>query len=163
MPRRDGFAGTPRLDFEARRALLRSNCGAEMQVTAPAAFAGWMRPSSVCGLAAAAVAETAISLRYVQKLFTERGFGCSECIYSLRLHHAAHLLHRRSLRGTDQPLSEIAYARGFRDYAHFARKFCHRFGDAPGAHAGPVQTAGDVRAGTGESALSAHDDRLPAA
>jgi AraC family transcriptional regulator, positive regulator of tynA and feaB len=88
-------------------------------------------------------AETGISLRYVQRLFTERGFACSEYIYSLRLDHAAHLLRPRSLLGTGQPLSEIAYASGFRDYAHFVRKFRHRFGDAPGAHAGPDQTAGD--------------------
>lgn len=110
-------------------------------------------------------AETGISLRYVQKLFTERGFACSEYIYSFRLDHAAHLLRRRALLATGQPLSEIAYACGFRDYAHFARKFRHRFGDAPGAHAGRDQTAGDrtVRAGTGESALSAHDARAPAA
>ena len=47
----------------------------------------------------------------------------------------------------------------------FARKFRHHFGYAPGAHAGHNQTAGDrtVRAGTGESALLAHDARPPAA
>jgi AraC family transcriptional regulator, positive regulator of tynA and feaB len=28
---------------------------------------------------------------------------------------------------------EIAYARGFRDYAHFARKFRHRFRHSPSA------------------------------
>ena len=37
--------------------------------------------------------------------------------------------------GTGQPLSEIAYACGFRDYTHFARKFRHRFGYSPGAAA----------------------------
>src|SRR6266849_2547150 len=46
---------TPRLDFEAWRALFRSNCGGEVEVTEPNAFAGWMRPLSVSGLAAAAV------------------------------------------------------------------------------------------------------------
>jgi AraC-like DNA-binding protein len=35
--------------------------------------------------------------------------------------------------GTGQPLSEIAYACGFRDYTHFARKFRQRFGYSPGA------------------------------
>jgi AraC-like DNA-binding protein len=79
-------------------------------------------------------AEAGISLRYLQKLFTERGSTCSEFIYSRRLDHAARLLHRRALLGTGQPLSEIAYACGFRDYAHFARKFRHRFGYTPGAH-----------------------------
>src|SRR5258708_1488171 len=77
-----------------------------------------------------------ISLRYLQKLFTARGTTCSEFIYSLRLDHAAHLVHRRAL-GTGQPLSEIAYACGFRDYPHFARKFRNRFGCAPGTHAAP--------------------------
>ena len=67
--------------------------------------------------------EAGISLRYVQKLFTERSTTCSEFIYSHRLDHAAHLLHRRALLGTGQPLSEIAYACGFREYAHFARRF----------------------------------------
>jgi AraC family transcriptional activator of tynA and feaB len=81
-------------------------------------------------------AEAGISLRYVQKLFTERGSTCSEFIYSVRLDHAARLLHRRALLGTSQPLSEIAYGCGFRDYTHFARKFRQRFSCAPGAHAG---------------------------
>jgi AraC-like DNA-binding protein len=104
-------------------------------------------------------AETGISLRYVQKLFTGRGSTCSEFIYSLRLDHAARLLHRRALLGTGQPLSEIAYDCGFRDYTHFARKFRHRFGYPPGAHSGGHGHTGigTVRAGTGESAPWAHD------
>jgi AraC-like DNA-binding protein len=104
-------------------------------------------------------AEARISLRYLQKLFTAQGSTCSEFIYSLRLDHAARLLDRRALLGTGQPLSEIAYACGFRDYTHFARKFRHRFGYPPGARRGRDGHAGDgkVRAGTGESASSAHD------
>jgi AraC-like DNA-binding protein len=110
-------------------------------------------------------AEAGISLRYLQKLFMERGSTCSEFIYSLRLDHAARLLRRRALLGTGQPLSEVAYACGFRDYAHFARRFRNRFGNPPGAHAGHDQSAvgGTVRAGTIESALSAHDVQPPAA
>lgn len=341
MPQRDGIAGTPRLNFEAWRTLLRSNCGGEVEVTTPNVFAGWMRPLNAFGLAAAAVkiqwdsrqgdpgrcvhrlertyrdvrldgsdhylilfqvagqsamtqldraaqltvgdvalidaarpvtflshhggtqwlslrlprksvqshlgfepqaclgsrgtrtarllfdfirdAETesafsfgnsymqlavydlvgalfvpsdpwpisrstdklfarirslikdgcsdpdfgpvevaaaaGISLRYVQKLFTGRGTTCSEFIYSVRLDHAARQLHRRGLLGSGQPLGEIAYACGFRDYAHFARKFRRRFGYPPSAHTGPGQSAGTgiVRAGTGESASSTHD------
>jgi AraC family transcriptional activator of tynA and feaB len=80
-------------------------------------------------------AAVGISLRYLQKLFTERGSTCSEFIYSLRLDHAARLLKRRASLRTGQPLSEIAYASGFRDYTHFARRFRHRFGYAPGVHA----------------------------
>jgi AraC-like DNA-binding protein len=101
-------------------------------------------------------AEAGISLRYVQRLLTERGTTCGELIYSNRLDHAAHLLHRRALFGTGRPLSQIAYACGFRDYAHFARRFHKRFGCSPGAYAGPDD--GDaVRAGTGKSASSARD------
>jgi hypothetical protein len=51
----DGVRGAPLLDFEAWRALLRSNCGGEVEVTAPDVFAGWMRPLNACGLTAAAV------------------------------------------------------------------------------------------------------------
>jgi AraC family transcriptional regulator, positive regulator of tynA and feaB len=104
-------------------------------------------------------AEAGISLRYVQKLFTGHGSTCSEFIYSLRLDHAARLLQRRTLLGTSQPLSEIAYACGFSDYTHFARKFRHRFGYAPGAHSGGHGRAdrGTVRASTGESAPWARD------
>jgi AraC-like DNA-binding protein len=109
-------------------------------------------------------AETGISLRYLQKLFTERSSTCSDFIYSLRLDHAACLVSRRALLGTNQPLSEIAYACGFRDYTHFARKFRHRFGHAPGAHSGEPDGAGDrvVRAHTGKSAPLAHGVLSPA-
>jgi AraC family transcriptional activator of tynA and feaB len=102
-------------------------------------------------------AEAGVSLRYVQRLLTERGTTCSEFIYSSRLDHAAHLLHRRVLLGTGEPLSEIAYACGFRDYAHFARRFHRRFGHSPGAYAGRDKSGGAVRAGTGKSAFSARD------
>jgi AraC family transcriptional regulator, positive regulator of tynA and feaB len=98
-------------------------------------------------------AEAGVSLRYVQKLLTERGTTCSELIYANRLDHAAHLLHRRAFLGTGEPISEIAYACGFRDYAHFARRFRKRFGYSPGAQAGE----GAVRARTAEGALRARD------
>src|SRR5215467_4864840 len=80
-------------------------------------------------------AEAGISLRYLQKLFTARGSTCTDFIYSQRLDHAARLLHRRASLRTNQPLNEIAYISGFRDYTHFARKFRHRFGYPPGAAA----------------------------
>jgi len=97
-----------------------------------------------------AASEAGISLRYLQKLFTQRGSTCSEFIYSLRLDHAARLLDRRALLGTGQPVSEIAYACGFRDYTHFARRFRQRFGYPPGA-----RSAGHGRAGDG-TARAAH-------
>jgi len=106
-----------------------------------------------------AASEAGISLRYLQKLFTQRGLTCSDFIYSLRLNHAARLLDRRSLLNTKEPISAIAYACGFRDYTHFARKFRHRFGYAPGTHsAAPDRGAiGAVRAGADESTQQAHD------
>jgi AraC family transcriptional activator of tynA and feaB len=78
-------------------------------------------------------AEAGISLRYLQKLFTVRGSTCGHHICSARLDHAARLIKRRALMRTGQPLSDIAYACGFRDYTHFARGFRQRFGTAPGA------------------------------
>jgi AraC family transcriptional activator of tynA and feaB len=54
MPQSDA-GGTPLLGFEEWRALLRSNCGGEVQVSAPNAFAGRMRPLRACGLEAASV------------------------------------------------------------------------------------------------------------
>ena len=77
--------------------------------------------------------ETGISLRYVQKLFTERGATCTQFLYSLRLDRAAQLLRRRAHLGNAQPLTEIAYACGYNDYSHFARHFRRRFGFSPGA------------------------------
>jgi AraC family transcriptional regulator, positive regulator of tynA and feaB len=103
--------------------------------------------------------EAGISLRYLQKLFTERGSTCREFIYSLRLDQAASLLYRRGSLGTKQPLSEIAYACGFRDYTHFARKFRQRFGHPPGAHSESPGSSSDetVRSSPSESASRAQD------
>ena len=103
--------------------------------------------------------EAGISLRYLQKLFTERGSTCSEFIYSLRLDQAARLLHRRGSLGASQPLSEIAYLCGFRDYTHFARKFRRRFGHPPGAYSDLLGRPSDetLRTSPSESASWAHD------
>ena len=100
-------------------------------------------------------ARVGISLRYLQKLFTQRDPTCSEFIYSLRLDHGAQLL-RRPLR-SGQPLGEISYASGFRDYTHFARKFRYRFGHPPGAHSAKNGSAGNatVRSDADERTLSA--------
>jgi AraC-like DNA-binding protein len=78
-------------------------------------------------------AEAGISLRYLQKLFTVRGSTCGHYISSLRLDHAARLIECRALTKTGQPLSDIAYACGYRDYTYFARSFRQRFGAAPSA------------------------------
>jgi AraC family transcriptional regulator, positive regulator of tynA and feaB len=49
------FAGTPQLDHEAWRALIRSKFGTPPEVSEPNAFAVWRRPLSVCGLVAVAI------------------------------------------------------------------------------------------------------------
>jgi len=108
---------------------------------------------------AEAASEGGISLRYLQKLFTQRGFSCSEFIYSLRLNQAARLLDRRKLLSINEPISAIAYACGFRDYTHFSRRFRRRFGYSPGAHSDAQGRAGSGRApagGTDEGASSVH-------
>jgi AraC family transcriptional regulator, positive regulator of tynA and feaB len=79
--------------------------------------------------------EAGISLRYLQKLFTVRGVSCSHFIQCLRLDHAARILRRLQVLETGRPLSEIAFAVGFRDYAHFSRSFRDRFGCPPGTYA----------------------------
>src|SRR5260370_1893472 len=88
--------------------------------------------------------------RYLRNLFTVRGSTRSHFIHSLRLDHAARLLHRRALIKTSQLLSEIAYICGFRDYTHFARQFRRRFDHPPIAAAGHSQTVANatVRAST---------------
>jgi AraC family transcriptional activator of tynA and feaB len=92
---------------------------------------------------AEAAAEAGISLRYLQKLFTQCGSTCTEFIYSLRLNQVARLLERRKLLSTSEPISAIAYDCGFWDYAHFARRFRRRFGHSPGAHSGTQVYAGN--------------------
>jgi len=75
-----------------------------------------------------------ISLRYLQTLFTARGTTCGRFIRSSRLNYAASLLRRRTQTKCAFPLSEIAYACGFRDYVYFARMFRRQFGYPPGIH-----------------------------
>jgi AraC family transcriptional regulator, positive regulator of tynA and feaB len=79
-------------------------------------------------------ADAGISLRYLQKLFADRGLTCSGFIQSLRLDQAARDIKRRALMKSGQPLSAIAQACGYRDYNNFAHAFHRRFGHAPGVH-----------------------------
>jgi AraC family transcriptional regulator, positive regulator of tynA and feaB len=96
-------------------------------------------------------AEVGISLRYLQKLFTNRGCTCSGFIQSLRLDQAARSIKRRASMQSGQPLSAIAHACGYRDYTNFASAFRRRFGHAPGIHVqgddlNPVRDARHERA-----------------
>lgn len=76
--------------------------------------------------------EMGISLRYLQTLFTARGTTCGEFIRSSRLNYAANLLRRRAQIKSASPLTEVAFACGFRDYVYFSRMFRRRFGHPPG-------------------------------
>jgi AraC family transcriptional regulator, positive regulator of tynA and feaB len=94
--------------------------------------------------------EAGISLRYLQKSFTARGTTCSRVIQSLRLHHAARLVHLRNLTKSGQPLTDIAHLSGFREYSHFARLFREHFGHSPVTESDleqSVDTAGRERLG----------------
>ena len=51
----DDFVRTHQLDFEGWRAFLRTSCGNQPEVIDASTFAGWVRPLSICGLAAAAL------------------------------------------------------------------------------------------------------------
>ncbi len=79
-------------------------------------------------------AEMGISLRYLQTLFAARGTTCGYFIHSSRLDYAASLLRRRAQMKSASPLSEVAYACGFRDYVYFSRMFRRRFGNPPRMH-----------------------------
>src|SRR3569833_2016919 len=72
------------------------------------------------------------SLRYLQMLFTARGSTCTHFIQAVRLDHALRLVQLRNQLNTGQPLSQIAYSCGFRDYNYFGRAFRQRFKCSPG-------------------------------
>jgi AraC-like DNA-binding protein len=78
-------------------------------------------------------AEAGISVRYLQKLFAARGTTYGHFVRSARLDHATRLLDGRAEGAAKLPLTSVAYACGYRDYAHFARNFRARFGHTPGS------------------------------
>lgn len=84
-------------------------------------------------------AEAGVSVRYLQKLFASRGTTYGQFVRACRLEHAAQLL-AVGTSTTALPLVEVAFASGYRDYAHFARHFRARFETTPGAfRGGPVR------------------------
>jgi AraC family transcriptional regulator, positive regulator of tynA and feaB len=76
-------------------------------------------------------AELGISIRYLQKLFTKRGCTCSGVIQSVRLNQVVRRIKRQERLKSGEPLSEIAFACGYRDFADFTRAFHQRFGHPP--------------------------------
>jgi AraC-like DNA-binding protein len=87
--------------------------------------------------------QAGISLRYLQKLFTQRNSTCTQFINAVRLDHALALLKRRSALRTSQSISDIAYASGYSDYTNFHRRFRCRFGQTPGSIGGEGRGGSD--------------------
>ena len=96
----------------------------------------------------AQAAEAGFSVRYLQKVFAARATTFGHFIRSLRLDHAAQLLRQQTSIKASLPLTEVAYACGYRDYAHFARNFRARLGCAPGASRGWISSGRGLKAGT---------------
>jgi AraC-like DNA-binding protein len=80
-------------------------------------------------------AEAAMSLRKLQTLFTSRGLTCTKYINSIRLEHASFLIRRRAFLHTNEFLSQISFACGYRDHNYFVRVFRRKFGKSPRAYA----------------------------
>lgn len=72
-----------------------------------------------------------ISPRYVHMLFNEDGVSVSRRIWGLRLERAAQML--AAPRHAQRSITEVAYACGFSDAAHFARAFRAKYAMSPRA------------------------------
>lgn len=68
-----------------------------------------------------------LSVRYVHKLFVQRGEGVMEWVRAQRLEACRHEIAERGGRS----ISEVAYSWGFTSAAHFSRAFRRRFGAPP--------------------------------
>lgn len=77
----------------------------------------------------ALAAELNISKRYVHKIFAGHNTTFGAELLALRLNHAKDIL--QDARFAAYRISDVAYACGFTDPSHFARKFRERFGHAP--------------------------------
>jgi AraC-like DNA-binding protein len=73
--------------------------------------------------------ETGISVRHLNRLFAGEPRSLSDTIMSVRLQRCREDLLKRDSLGTS--VSEIAYHWGFKNLAHFSRKFHEEFGCAP--------------------------------
>ena len=86
-----------------------------------------------CGDAELAPAEIArglgVSTRLLQRIFAERGQTIMRRIFDERVERAARLL--ASPQARHRSITEIAYACGFNDSAHFTRAFATRMGMTP--------------------------------
>ena len=77
-------------------------------------------------------AETGISVRYANTLLSAEGSSLERYILNRRLERC-----RRALedpRHAHRTVGEIAFAWGFSDLSHFARRFKAKFGVSPGEY-----------------------------
>lgn len=82
------------------------------------------------GLSPAQIAgRLGISARYLQQLFSAEGASVMEWVWERRLQRSREQLAEATL--AMRAVSEIAYAHGFSDCAHFSRRFKARFGRSP--------------------------------
>lgn len=70
--------------------------------------------------------------RYLHKVFSKEGETLNQYIWSQRLELCRTRLLRRDL--SDKSITEIAFACGFSNAAHFSRSFRARFGETPRAY-----------------------------
>ncbi len=75
-----------------------------------------------------------VSRRTLYRLFAEIGTSPSSWLWERRLDRARRLL--KSPAHAEMSITEIALACGFRDHAHFTRRFRERFGNPPSAYRG---------------------------
>ena len=93
-------------------------------------------------LTAAQVAQqVGVSRRHLDALFARSGCTVSRAIWDCRLRRAAAQL--RQPGGPPMAISELGYALGFQDPAHFARAFRKRFGVSPSAWRATRSTAAE--------------------
>lgn len=74
-------------------------------------------------------ADLNISKRYVHKIFAGHNTTFGAELLTMRLNHARDLL--QNPRFSAYRISDVAYACGFTDPSHFARKFREKYGHAP--------------------------------
>ena len=72
-----------------------------------------------------------VSARLLHIIFAERGVSVMKHVYEERVRRAAKLL--ASLEAAGRSITEIAFACGFNDSAHFSRAFAARMGMTPSA------------------------------
>ncbi len=89
-------------------------------------------------------ASVGVSLRRLQQAFQARGETVTDCVWSMRLEHARHLL--ADPNSATRQVGDIALAAGFIDFAHFSRRFRQRYGASPRDYR--RQTAADLPLGT---------------